>query len=264
VGTRTPTQVKNYFYDNKKTIARQQESKEKMAKASAKAVKAAALAAGRADNMEGGKKKKTKKEKKIVKPTILGRIVELRASHKTPSKDDIPKKLTPSTDETDSSRLGAASTENTRDSYSETELSRAGSELISSGQDQEEQYRQHQFRLHQQQQQLQLQQQQQLQLQQQQLERLVQQQRQEELYRQQMQQEELYREHLRRQEMLQAAQHAQQLQQQHQHAHHQNQQYAEPGQNWNQLDRKCCLRCNISFPMHVFPTTYNNSCLILF
>jgi len=232
VGTRTPTQVKNYFYDNKKTIARQKESKEKIPKAGAKAVKAAALPADHADTMKGTKKKKTKEGKK-------------EASCETPSKVG-PKKLSPSTDETDASRLGAASTENSRDSYSETELSRAGSELVvqpGSGQDQEEEYRQHQFRLHQQQQQLQLQQQQQLQLQQQQLERLVQQQRQDEIYRQQMQQEELYRQHLRQQEMLQAAQHAQQLQQQHQHGHHQNQQYTEPGQNWNQLDRKCSHGC---------------------
>ena len=211
-----------------------------MPKADAKAVKAAALPADHA-----AKKKKTKKGKK-------------EASCETPSQVGTPKKLTPSTDETDASRLGAASTENTRDSYSETDLSRAESELVvqpGSGQDQEEEYRQHQFRLHQQQQQLQLQQQQQqqLQLQQQQLERLVQHQRQEEIYRQQMQQEDLYRQHLRQQEMLQAAQHAQQLQQQHQHAHHQNQQYPEPGQNWNQLDRKCFSLMYTSFPMHVSP-----------
>ncbi len=243
MGTRTPAQVKNYFYDNKKTTTRQKESKEKMPKASAKAAKAAALPADLADTMKGKKKKKTKKGKKEV-------------SCETPSKVDTPKKLTPSTAGTDSSRLGAASTENTRESYSETELSRAGSELVvqpASGQDLEDEYRQHQFRLHQQQQQLQLQQQKQLQLQQQQLERLVQQQRQEEIYRQQMQQEELYRQHLRQQEMLQAAQHAQQLQQQYQQAHHQNQQYAEPGQNWNQLDRKCFLWMHASFPTHVSP-----------
>jgi hypothetical protein len=230
VGTRTPTQAKNYVYGKKKTITRQKESKEKMPKTSVKAVKAPA---DHADTMEGKKKKKTKKGKKD-------------AACETPSKIDTPKKLTPSTVVTDSSRIGAASTENTRDSYTETELSRAGSELVvqhASGQDQEEEYRQHQFRLHQQQLQLQLQQQN--------LERLVQQQ-QRLIYRQQMQQEELYRQHLRQQEMLQAAQHALQLQQQHQHAHHQCQPCAEQRQNWNQLDRKSCSLMKTSLPMHVF------------
>ena len=241
-----PTQVKNYFSDKKKTIARQKESKEKMPKASVKAVKAAALPADHAYTMEGKKKKKTKKGKK-------------EAACETPSKVDTPKKLTPSTDITDSSRLGAVSTENTRDSYSETELIRVGSELVvqhASGQDQAGEYRQHQFRLHQQQQQLQLQ------LQQQNLERLVQQQ-QVLIYRQQMQQEELYRQHLRQQEMLQAAQHALQLQQQHQHAHRQCQPYAEQRQNWNQLDRKCWDVC--FFPSaRLYQLKYNNSFFVSF
>ena len=211
VGTRTPTQVQNYFYNKKKTIARQKESKENTPNASVKAVKAAALPADHTGTMKGMKKKKTKKGKK-------------EAACETPSKVDTPKKLTSSTDVIDSSRLGAASTENTRDSYSETELSR------------------HQFRLHQQQQQLHLQ------LQQQQLERLVQQQ-QELIYRQQMQQDELYRQHIRQQEMLQAAQQALQLQQQHQHVHHQCQPYTEQRRNWNQWDRKCCSWMNTSFPI---------------
>jgi hypothetical protein len=238
VGTRTPAQVKNYFYDNKKTIARHQDVQEKRAKSIAKAVKGADLADDHDNAMEGTKKKKKKKGKK-------------EATCATPTMDDTLKKLTPNTIETDSSKLGPVSTESTGGCYSETVCSRAGTELIgqqASGENREEQYRQHQLRLHQQQQQLQLQQHQQLQLQQQQLERLVQQQRQEEMYRQHMQQEEMYRQHYRQQEMLQAAQHARQLQQQHHHVQQQNQQFAEPGQNWNQLDRKCCSWTHTFFP----------------
>ncbi|KAL3810278.1 hypothetical protein ACHAXA_008646, partial [Cyclostephanos tholiformis] len=219
VGTRTPTQVKNYFYDNKKTIARQKDALEKTTKTIAKAVKGAALADDHDDAMEGKKKKKKKKGKK-------------EASCATPSLVDTFKKLTPSSYETDSSRHGPASTENTEDSYSETVRREAGSDLTGQqacGQDREEQHRQYQLRLHNHQQQ-QLQFQQHLQLQQQQLERLVQQQQQEDMYRQHMQQEEIYRQHLRQQEML--------LHQQHQHARQQNQPYAEPGQNWNQLDHR--------------------------
>ena len=41
MGTRTPAQVKNYFYDNKKTIARHNDVQEKTTKTIAKAVKVA-------------------------------------------------------------------------------------------------------------------------------------------------------------------------------------------------------------------------------
>lgn len=211
VRSRTPTQVKNYFYDSKKTIAKQKENKAKRTKVCAKAGKATAKHV----DMTGGKKKTNDK---MGKKEMDGKM---------PTKVATPKKFTQSTDETDSTQFCATATDSTKYSHSESELIRAGPEQIvqqAHGHDQEEKYRQHQFHVHQQQLQHQ-----QLQLQQQQLERLVQQQRQEELYRQQMQQEEMYRHHLRQQEILQAAQHAQ-LQHQ--------QQYGEPGQNWNQLDHR--------------------------
>jgi hypothetical protein len=195
VGTRTPTQVKNYFYDSKKTIAKQKENRAKITKGCAKSATGP---------------KKTKRGKKEIDGKMTTKIAQA------------------SIDEDDSASFCAASS-NSKDCYSDREFMKL-SLLRVQGHDQQEQCHQHHFRLHHhQQQQFQHQQ---IQLQQRQLESLVQQQRQEEMYRQQMQQEDMYRQHLRQQEILQAAQ---QLQQQH---------YAEPGHNWNHLDRKTtCEPC---------------------
>ena len=162
LGTRTPTQVKNYYYDNKKTITK---AREKMAK-----TKAAALAAEQGDTI-GKKKKKTKRGKKAT-------IKEGEQN------DDTPKSLTPTTDDYDSSVVDTSGA-STRGSYSEAELQNPNSGLmeLQANIDQEEQYRQ-QLRLHQQDQLRQ-------QILQQHLQQQAAQQRQEELYRQQMQQEEV-------------------------------------------------------------------------
>jgi hypothetical protein len=174
VGTRTQTQVKNYFFDNKKTIAKQKE----------KSVKAEALLAKQVDDAVGKKNKKTKK---------LGKTFESDG----PEKDVAVKTISLSRD-------AIASTDS---SNSETESGFIAQETR--GDDQLERYHQHQIRLRQQQHldQLRLQHQQQQHFQQQQhIERLMHQQRQEDLYRQQIQQEEMYRQHLRQQEMMQVAQ----------------------------------------------------------
>ena len=61
MGTRTPTQVKNYFYDSKKTIAKQKDNRAKIAKGCAKS------ATGLKKTKRGKKEKviyKKEKEKK--------------------------------------------------------------------------------------------------------------------------------------------------------------------------------------------------------
>lgn len=172
MGTRTPTQVKNYFYDSKKTIAKQKENRAKIAKGCAKSA-------------TGLKKTKRGKKEIDVKMTT---------------------KIQSSIDKNDSASFCAASS-NSKDCYSDRDFMNLSLQRVQ-GHDQQEPCHQHHFSLyHQQQQQFQHQQ---IQLQQQQLESLVQQQRQEEMYRQQIQQEDMYRQHLRQQEIFQAAQQHQQ------------------------------------------------------
>ena len=82
VGTRTATQVKNYFFDNHKTIGKM---REKLAKAQSKAKKEAAAAAKEAGKAEktatiGKKKKKIKKGKKAVKGSEKGETAKTASS----------------------------------------------------------------------------------------------------------------------------------------------------------------------------------------
>lgn len=161
MGTRTPTQVKNYFYDSKKTIAKQKENRAKITK--------------------GCPKSATRLKKKEIAVKMTTKIAQA------------------SIDENNSALFRAVSS-NSKDCYSDREFMELSLQRVQ-GHDQQEQCHQHHFRLHHHQQQQQQQfQHQQIHLQQQQLESLVQQQQQEEMYRQQMQQEDMYRQHLQLQQ----------------------------------------------------------------
>merc|ERR1719253_1795249 len=215
VGTRTPTEVKNYYYENKKSIAKQKERNTKALRQAERAAAAEAL-------ILGTKKKKTKRTKKTQNAT---NITPASGVHeKKSTKKDLPPSTNCAKASTDCAK---ASTDCAKDSCSEVKVQStqsqgmhaqkhaqngpiptdfASSNSSTNNTDQGEQYRQHQLLLHQQHQD---QLRQQLQIQhrqhQDQLRQQLQRQQQEEMYRQhhQRQQQEEQQQRQRQQQQLQ-------------------------------------------------------------
>mmetsp|Transcript_30027 Transcript_30027/g.63697 ORF Transcript_30027/g.63697 Transcript_30027/m.63697 type:complete len:437 (-) Transcript_30027:2712-4022(-) len=95
VGTRTATQVKNYFFDNKKVIARH---KEKIAKAAGKVDKAtSSTQAGEPTTTTGKKKKKTKKAKKSAQQHAKSDVSTPTTKTTSESTKDVPSSVEGST-----------------------------------------------------------------------------------------------------------------------------------------------------------------------